>query len=105
MGFLLITDPHGKDWVPVAQAAARTYNIAIKAVEIAPANNFSAGFRDNREPWEKASGLKRGGAIFVRPDNFVAWRSRGPGKSGGRELADAIEYLFKGVGASNVPSN
>lgn len=38
--------------------------------------------------------LKEGGAILVRPDNFVAWRSRGPSKSRGKELEDAFESLL-----------
>lgn len=98
--FLLITDPHGKDWISVAEAAPRTYSICIRTVEIAPANKSSAEVRDSNRQWEEVSGLKSGGASFARPDNFVAWRSKASSMKGGSELADAVKYLylkFRGV--------
>ncbi|MFD0510302.1 hypothetical protein ACFQ0Q_05995 [Streptomyces aureus] len=31
-----------------------------------------------------------GGAVLVRPDGFVAWRSEGPAADPGKELRDAL---------------
>ena len=95
---LLISDIHGKDWISTAQACARTYNIPIRTVEIGQANNFVAPARDNEEQWQRVNALKRGGAILVRPDKLIAWRSRVASKNGGAELAKAMQCLCKGLG-------
>ena len=98
VAFLLITDSHGKDWISAAQSCASTYGIAIRMAQInlpsAPLNDI----KDHEEDWEKTKGLKRGGAVLVRPDNFVAWRSKNSSKRGGEELVDALLYLLRSPG-------
>ena len=100
VNFLLITDHYGKDWVSNGQTCSETYGIRIRMVVVGQANDFSSAFRDNNEEWERVNDLKRGGAILIRPDNFVAWRSRHASRRGGVELSEAIQYLFKQSGRS-----
>ncbi|MFD3478400.1 FAD-dependent oxidoreductase [Streptomyces sp. NPDC058695] len=40
--------------------------------------------------WAEAHGVTPGGAVLVRPDGFVAWRSEGPSADPGKELRDAL---------------
>ncbi|MET7517985.1 FAD-dependent monooxygenase [Streptomyces sp. NPDC005480] len=40
--------------------------------------------------WAEAHGVAPGGAVLVRPDGFVAWRSEGPSADPGKELRDAL---------------
>jgi hypothetical protein len=44
------------------------------------------------EPFAGAYGLSAGGAVLVRPDGVVAWRSRGPASR--EELAGALETVL-----------
>lgn len=39
-------------------------------------------------------GVRAGGAILVRPDNMIAWRSVFKSKMKGKELEDAIHRLL-----------
>jgi putative polyketide hydroxylase len=43
---------------------------------------------DGDADWAQAHGVTRGGAVLVRPDGFVAWRSAGP-------VADAETVLHE----------
>ncbi|MGW6358388.1 FAD-dependent oxidoreductase [Streptomyces sp. NPDC055092] len=40
--------------------------------------------------WAETHGVAPGGAVLVRPDGFVAWRSEGPSADPGKELRDAL---------------
>ncbi|MFF1567984.1 FAD-dependent oxidoreductase [Streptomyces sp. NPDC058293] len=40
--------------------------------------------------WAETHGVAPGGAVLVRPDGFVAWRSEGPAADPGKELRDAL---------------
>ena len=52
--------------------------------------------RDYDGKWEAVNSMKPGGAILVRPDNFVAWRPLTASRRGGMELVEALRYLVKG---------
>ncbi|MFF1594129.1 FAD-dependent oxidoreductase [Streptomyces sp. NPDC058286] len=40
--------------------------------------------------WAETHGVAPGGAVLVRPDGFVAWRSEGPSADPGKELRNAL---------------
>ncbi len=44
--------------------------------------------------WAEAHGVTREGAVLVRPDGFVAWRSEGPQADPGAVLRDALSALL-----------
>jgi 2,4-dichlorophenol 6-monooxygenase len=67
---------------------------AIVVAQIGPRGNKAADVIDHDEQWERVKGLKRGGALLVRPDNFVAWRGNGVSRTGGAELVVAIQRLL-----------
>lgn len=93
--FLLITDAYGSEWVSTAEECASTYDIEIKTVRIDMHSSLVKDVRDHDEQWEMVKELKRGGALLVRPDNFVAWRSKLASQNGGAELANAMRDLMK----------
>jgi 2,4-dichlorophenol 6-monooxygenase len=88
--FLVLTDGHGDQWISAAAEATSSEGVRIVTAQIGQ----NAQYVDRDDNWEKLRGIKDGGAILVRPDNFVAWRSMGPSERGGRELIEAVAKLL-----------
>jgi 2,4-dichlorophenol 6-monooxygenase len=93
--YLLITDHNGALWVDAVQEAARNMALSIGVAQIGP---LEAGLRpckyiDREDRWPSESGLREGGAILVRPDNFVAWRQKTGSSIAGNEVVAALEVL------------
>jgi 2,4-dichlorophenol 6-monooxygenase len=68
--FALITGSDGGAWVSAAQAASEKLGVAINVAQI------GAEYHDAEQTWTRVSEIESHGAILVRPDNQVAWRSR-----------------------------
>jgi 2,4-dichlorophenol 6-monooxygenase len=94
VAFLVITDAYGEEWISAAERFASTYNIKVQTAQIGLRSNTPINVKDHDEQWERVKGLKRGGALLVRPGNFVAWRSRSASKKGGLELETALKGLL-----------
>src|SRR5574341_1564959 len=68
--FVLLTGSDGMSW---CQAARRTWpGIALAAYCIGPDGDLT----DPEQQWTQRMGVSSDGAVLVRPDGFVAWRSR-----------------------------
>ncbi|MFF3505757.1 FAD-dependent monooxygenase [Streptomyces sp. NPDC003247] len=68
--FVLLTgDGTGEEWAAAAAETAGRLGIAL------PVHRLPG------TEWEKPYGVTGAGAVLVRPDRFVAWRSRGPAGS------------------------
>ncbi len=72
--FLLIAGEDGEDWCKAAAAVAGDLGVAIDAVRI---GHHEGDFRDPTSAWARQRQITRQGAILVRPDRFIAWRSLG----------------------------
>src|SRR5258708_20776081 len=64
-GFVLLTTPAGKAWHEVAQS------LGIRTVSIGDGE-----LADCDGQWPATYGLDETGAVLVRPDGYVGWRSR-----------------------------
>jgi 2,4-dichlorophenol 6-monooxygenase len=95
-GFAVITDEKGREWVSAAKKAQLDFGISITTAQI----GASPYMRDYDDQWEKVKGIKAGGAMLIRPDNFVAWRSLGPSENSGAELGEALSALLGTPGKS-----
>jgi tetracenomycin A2 monooxygenase-dioxygenase len=69
--FVLLTGPDGGAWHEAAARLAERSPIPLRAVRIGPGGDYTTVDRD----WAEAYGVSSRGAVLVRPDAFVAWRS------------------------------
>jgi putative polyketide hydroxylase len=67
--FVLLAGPEGAAWRKAASAAADRLGIGVAAFQIA------VDLIDTENKWQAKMGVSQDGAILVRPDGFVAWRS------------------------------
>ncbi len=72
-GFTLLTGDRGGPWVDAFGRVTRQFGLAGKAHVIGATAELSARDCD----WLDLYGLTPGGAVLVRPDGHVAWRSPG----------------------------
>jgi 2,4-dichlorophenol 6-monooxygenase len=89
--FLLIAGEDGQAWCEAARAAAKSTGVAIDAVRI---GHVDGDLFDPRLAWTRARGISPQGAVLVRPDRFVGWRSFGSSQDSGAELTAAMQQIL-----------
>jgi len=89
-GFALITDSDGGDWSIAAANILKNRGIDIFVAQIGD----KCLYRDYDDRWNGLKGIQAGGAILVRPDNMVAWRSIHKSRGDGKELESAMDQLL-----------
>jgi hypothetical protein len=71
-GFTLLTGPAGNHWRDAGRRATSELQIPFEAIGI----GRGADFEEIEDDWAELYGLDAAGAVLVRPDGHVAWRSR-----------------------------
>jgi len=89
--FLLVTGERGGAWVEAAGKLAATTGLPLDAVRI---GHLEGDVLDAWCRWAQLRGMADDGAILVRPDRFVAWRSAGPVADPACELAAALSAVL-----------
>lgn len=84
--FTLLTGPEGRSWADVADG-----DIAVTCYTIA------ADIEVDATAWCDLYGVTPAGAVLIRPDGHVAWRSAGAG-----DIGDLAEVLALAVGRSHT---
>ena len=69
-GFVLLTGARGEPWTRTGRRLASEIGIEVEALAIG-----ADAITDPDGPWRAAYGLDESGAVLVRPDGYVAWRS------------------------------
>jgi 2-polyprenyl-6-methoxyphenol hydroxylase-like FAD-dependent oxidoreductase len=69
-GFVLLAGPEGSTWCSAALAAGERLGVPVEAYQI------GADLQDNSGRVAALYGVGVAGAVLVRPDGFVAWRTR-----------------------------
>ncbi len=87
--FVLITGSDGAPWQLAAKAVAQATGIALHAVAI----GANAEYHDEGA-WQALCEITPQGAILVRPDNHVAWRSQAASKDAAAELSGALKSVL-----------
>ena len=89
--FLLIAGEDGQPWVEAAQRIAQDAGVALDAIRI---GHVDGDYRDPRCSWLRRRQFGRDGAILVRPDRFVAWRSMGAAANPRGALSSALGAIL-----------
>ncbi|RZL78061.1 MAG: aromatic ring hydroxylase [Rhodococcus sp. (in: high G+C Gram-positive bacteria)] len=71
--FVLIVGAEGETWANAATVVEEKFGIRLKIAQITE----SGPFTDSQGTWDALRQIDDSGAILVRPDNHVAWRSTG----------------------------
>jgi hypothetical protein len=82
-GFVLLTTPAGKAWHEVAQSRG------IRTVSIGDGE-----LADCDDRWLATYGLDETGAVLVRPDGYVGWRSRAMPDDPAASLNEAMTSIM-----------
>jgi 2,4-dichlorophenol 6-monooxygenase len=70
--FALIAGEDGKDWMEAARTLASAHGIPLRAVRIGVEG---VDLVDTRRAWLRNRGITASGAVLVRPDGHIAFRS------------------------------
>ncbi|HZR53312.1 MAG TPA: FAD-dependent monooxygenase [Streptosporangiaceae bacterium] len=89
-GFVLITGPGGTPWCEAAAQVSEKFSVPITAVTI----GTDAEYADVDGRWAAVREITDEGAILVRPDNHVAWRSGNGSENPVDVLGDAISRVL-----------
>lgn len=89
--FLLIAGEQGHDWIKAGGKVAADLNIPLDAVRI---GHLDGNYLDPRSAWARHREITEGGAILIRPDRFVAWRSTGEAADPTADLTAALAQIL-----------
>ena len=99
-GFTLITGPEGTAWREAAAQVAEKLSIPIAVAQV----GAGAEFTDVDGGWEAVRQVSGEGAVLVRPDNHVAWRSMSGSENPEGVLANAISRILDHSVSAQVSS-
>jgi 2,4-dichlorophenol 6-monooxygenase len=89
--FTLIAGEDGEAWCAAAREAAARRKVELVAVRLGHAEG---DWNDPRLAFLRVREFGRAGAILVRPDRVIAWRSMGATADPGRELGAAFDRIL-----------
>ncbi|MET9856005.1 FAD-dependent monooxygenase [Streptomyces sp. NPDC006450] len=90
-GFVLITGPEGTAWSDAAAQASEKFSVPVVAAAIGE----GAEYADVDGAWEAVRQTAADGAVLVRPDNHIAWRSAGGEENPAGALAAALSQVLE----------
>ena len=88
--FVLVTGPGGDAWRAAAVAVFAASEVPLRIVTIGADGTHG----DVDGQWSKVSGIEQDGAVLVRPDNHVAWRSGGGVADPAAALTVALDCIL-----------
>ena len=88
--FTVLTGIAGEAWVPAAAAVAKRLDVPLAAVVIGPGRDVDDLYYD----WADQREVEESGALLVRPDKHIGWRSDGPPDDPEEALASALRAIL-----------
>ncbi|GAA3780211.1 FAD-dependent oxidoreductase [Streptomyces phyllanthi] len=92
---VLLSDERGTtDWHAAARRVAGERSVRLDAYRIGTGSEAELAPEDGAD-WAQVHDVTADGAVLVRPDGFVAWRSRGPVRDPEATLREAMEEVLR----------
>ena len=88
--FTLITGIAGSAWAPAADLVSESLEVALATVIIGPGREVTDLYYD----WARIREVEEDGAILVRPDKFIGWRSMTLPADPEKSLREAMTSLL-----------
>ncbi len=88
-GFVLLTGAEGAGWIGAAAHLAAAARPGLVAHMVGGRGKFG----DPDGMWRRLYGLEPDGAVLVRPDGYVGWRSRGGVNNPARALSHVLDSI------------
>ncbi len=89
--FAVLTGPGGESWCTAAAQVAGKLGVSIVGAVIGDGGDYA----DPTGAWGALRQIDDEGAVLVRPDNHVAFRSTGPVDDPAGALADALDAILR----------
>jgi 2,4-dichlorophenol 6-monooxygenase len=89
--FLVIAGEEGEAWCEAAAQIAQESGLALKAIRVGP---FTGDWLDLRFDWLRQREISSKGAVLIRPDHFVAWRSHDASPDPHAALERALQQIL-----------
>jgi 2-polyprenyl-6-methoxyphenol hydroxylase-like FAD-dependent oxidoreductase len=86
---MLVTGVAGAAWREAARVVRETLGVSLGVATVG-----GAELRDRSERWLVAYGIEAGGAVLVRPDGHIAWRSAGPAANAVASLEQVVARVL-----------
>ena len=84
-GFVLLAGARGDEWANAAKAMQAANGIEVTAITVG-----NGGLHAADQGWRETYGIDETGAVLVRPDGYVGWRSASGAADPARTLAHAM---------------
>jgi putative polyketide hydroxylase len=88
--FVLLTGGTGHRWKAAGEQAAQQLGIPLRCYLIGSEGDLI----DQGDEWPRLYGVQPDGAVLVRPDGHVAWRTQTAGANPGKELVSVLRRIL-----------
>ncbi len=89
-GFALITGTGGEAWIDAATSATAEFGVEVRVAVVGPGKEYQDTYGD----YARIREIEENGALLVRPDNIIAWRSAALPADPGRALRNALAKVL-----------
>ena len=97
--FVLLVAQAGRAWCQAATEVAQTRHVLFQAFAIGPEGDLA----DSGGSWATTYGVEQDGAVLVRPDGHVAWRSRSSVTHPAQALQGVLAWVLGETVTSEEP--
>jgi putative polyketide hydroxylase len=88
--FVLLAGPDGRHWKEAAQHAKETFHLELCCYQI---GGEAGDLIDTENRFCEAYGITNSGAVIIRPDGFIGWRSKGTEENAQEARQDLTQAL------------
>ena len=92
--FVLITGSEGLPWIEAARKVATSMGISMRVARIGLGGEHTFDYVDASGQWDAFKGIDEDGSVLVRPDGYVAFRSKSMVVAPEQVLTDVLSTVL-----------